>query len=144
MYYTDIYKLRETMEQEIVQDVAGLILSNLTDVRNFDPNTIVKILATYIKEHDGMPLVFIKRNGNELIKVAYSLFCSHMENMGLPLTEEKEHEILISITYHISGIIALLDFWEREHPGEDIDPLISRAARLANEGPLTVIRNTVL
>jgi hypothetical protein len=91
-----------------------------------------------------MPLIFIKRNGNELIKVAYNLFCSHMKKMGLPLTEEIEHEILISITYHISGIIALLDFWEREHPGEDIDPLISRAARLANEGPLTVIRDTVM
>jgi len=60
------------------------------------------------------------------------------------LTEEQENEILISMKYHINGIIALLEFWEQNHPEKDIDALISRAARLANEGPLTVIKEIVL
>ena len=143
-YYTDIYQLRDAMEHEIMQQVSKLILTHLTDIRDFDPDSIVKILATFIKEHDGIPIVFIKRSGNDLIRIAHDLFCSHIESMGIKLTAEKEQEILISMKYHINGIIALLDFWEQEHPGEDIDELISHAARLANDGPITVIRDIVL
>ncbi len=143
-YYTDIYQLRKSIEEEIMQKLYELILSRQIELRDIDPNVVVKSLATFIQDNDGIPIVFIKRNGNDLIALSHQLFCSHMKKTGTTLTEEQKNEILISMKYHINGIIALLEFWEQNHPEKDIDALISRAARLANEGPFTVIKEIVL
>ena len=104
---------------------------------------IVRILIDYIKEHNGVPLLFIKKSDSALIDLVFNIFTSKLQAKRIRLPEEKKQLIIMCITYHFNGLIALLEDLEASEAALNIDEFLGKVARLANEGPITVVRKTL-
>ena len=142
-YYTDVYALKEDKEREIIDDLSEKIMDPIVRSDDIDVEQIVRILIDYIKEHNGVPLLFIKKSDSALIDLFFNIFTSKLQAKGIRLPEEKKQLIIMCITYHFNGLIALLEDLEASEAALNIDEFLGKVARLANEGPITVVRKTL-
>lgn len=139
-YYADVYELRTQQQTEIVNEVYETILSRAIENESFDMEELARLLIEYLKKKNGVPLLFIKRGDSELVNLIFGTFREKMKKKGVSLTEEQERTILMSMGYHIHGVIALLERERIDSTMPDVDALVDKVAQLANEGPIRVIQ----
>lgn len=142
-YYTDVYALREDKEREIIDDLSEKIMDSMISSDDIEVEQVVRILLDYIKENNGVPLLFIKKSDSALIDLVFDIFTSKLQDKGISLPEEKKQIIVMCLTYHFNGLIALLEDLEASEAALNIDEFLGKVARLANEGPITVVRKTL-
>lgn len=142
-YYTDVYDLRTQKQTEIVNEVYETILSKAIEYDSFEMDDLARMLIEYLKKNNGVPLLFIKRGDSELVNLIFSIFRDKMKKKGVHLTEEQEHIILMSMRYHIHGVIALVEQEKTDSTMKDVDAFIDKVAQLANEGPIRVVQKQI-
>ncbi len=142
-YYTDVHELRTQKQTEIVNEVYETILSKAIENDSFDMDELARMLIEYLKRNKGVPLLFIKRGDSELVNLIFSIFRDNMKKKGVLLTEEQERNILMSMRYHIHGVIALVEQEKIDGTMPDVDALVDKVAQLANEGPIRVIQKQI-
>lgn len=142
-YYTDVYDLRTQKQTEIVNEVYETILSKAIEYDSFEMDDLARMLIEYLKKNNGVPLLFIKRGDSELVNLIFSIFRDKMKKKGVHLTEEQEHIILMSMRYHIHGVIALVEQEKTDSTMKDVDAFVDKVAQLANEGPIRVVQKQI-
>lgn len=142
-YYTDVYDLRTQKQTEIVNEVYETILSKAIEYDSFEMDDLARMLIEYLKKNNGVPLLFIKRGDSELVNLIFSIFRDKMKKKGVHFTEEQEHIILMSMRYHIHGVIALVEQEKTDSTMKDVDAFVDKMAQLANEGPIRVVQKQI-
>ncbi|MDO4834342.1 MAG: hypothetical protein Q4A40_04825 [Bacillota bacterium] len=139
-YYTDVYELRDMVAKELVTDLAGRIFTEDRKIKDMDINAIVRTLAEFLEEREWKPLILLKANTNLFVNMISGELQKRMGDMGLQLTGNQESDLQLYARYHINGVIAVLSTLDEDSAPKDIDIVIGKIARLANEGVLTVIK----
>ncbi len=142
-YYTDVYDLRTQKQTEIVNEVYETILSKAIEYDSFEMDDLARMLIEYLKKNNCVPLLFIKRGDSELVNLIFSIFRDKMKKKGVHFTEEQEHIILMSMRYHIHGVIALVEQEKTDSTMKDVDAFVDKVAQLANEGPIRVVQKQI-
>ena len=143
-YYTDVYDLRTQQQTEIINEVYETILSKAIECDSFEMDDLARMLIKYLKRNQGIPLLFIKRGDSELVNLIFSIFRDKMKNKGVHFTKEQENIILMSMRYHIHGVIALVEQEKTGSTMQEFDAFVDNVAQLANEGPIRVIHKQIL
>lgn len=139
-YYADVYELRTQQQKDIINEVYETILGRAIENDNFDMEELARLLIEYLKKNNGVPLLFIKRGDSELVNLIFSIFQEKMKKKDVRLTEEQESVILMSMRYHIHGVIALAEQETTDDAMQDVDAFVEKVAQLANEGPIRVVQ----
>ena len=139
-YYADVYELRTQQQKDIINEVYETILGRAIENDNFDMEELARLLIEYLKKNNGVPLLFIKRGDSELVNLIFSIFQEKMKKKDVRLTEEQESVILMSMRYHIHGVIALVEQETTDNAMQDVDAFVEKVAQLANEGPIRVVQ----
>lgn len=143
-YYTDVYELRDDVENEVFEsvkiafkDVIGQI-ENFGDIDEITRDLIVKVLHA----HGGVPIVLLARNMDGFIDKMMAILKSGFLFDSSLLSDEAYVHIEIALRYHFAGVVAVMK--EVDLSAEEyVDAYFEKVLSLANEGPINVFKKYI-
>ena len=142
-YYTDVYELKDEIVSDLVSRVTSRALTGLKSFEEFNPNAIIETLADFIKEYGRTPMLLLMKNSDTFTKLIYEELKKKLEQTGVVLDEKKEKELHLYVRYHVNGVIAVMELWNKENPDGNVNELIEKIAKVAGEGVITVIKKEI-
>ena len=142
-YYTDVYELRDDMEDYIFEIIKKSFIELLAEVDEYDPDNITKkLIIKVLHVNNGTPLLLLERNSSACISRIMNMVRYEIPVISQRLSDEDFIQIEIAIRYHFAGVLAVLkhaDLSAEEYLKEYFEKVLV----LANEGPISIIKKYI-
>ena len=143
-YFNDVYDLQEYMENELMEEISGRIFARIYESGNVELQAIIEEVIGLIREYEGLAIHVITRNSPGIAQKISSIITERIKSLDIDITDEGIDEIVMAARYHIGGIATLFAGYKQSDIMNDTDEVIGRIAKLANEGPLTIVRKELM
>ena len=138
-FYTDVYELREQVEENCLGKLATMLAEEQKKSNgNIDIPELMTEVIQYSRQQDDLPILLIRRSDGSFIRRMTEFAKGILNEAVGPLEEEELHTIELGMQYHITGMAAMLSTWEERFPDRPRTDAIALLGRLANEGVATI------
>ena len=142
-YYTDVYELRDDVEDQIFENIKTSFIELVSELDEYDLDKITsKLIIKVLHVNNGVPLLLLERNSSAFISRIINMLKTDFPYMAQRLTNEDFIQIEIAIRYHFAGVLAVLKHSELSAE-EYLKEYFEKILVLANEGPISIIKKYI-
>lgn len=142
-YYLDVYDLLEKLEDDVIEimrrEVAGVVL----ECRDFTVDDILRSITVIFREKKNLPALLIQKGSERFIRKVLLIMNDTIEDKRPDITKQELQMAELSLRYHLAAVAAVVNAWEKNPKGLSEDELLNGIARIATEGPVTVLRKNL-
>ncbi len=140
-HYTDVFDLREKIEDETIEALQKKFKEIIAERKDLDFEEIILEIVEIARENEGIPFLLIIKNRSKYVDKIVEIIESGAFFDVSKISEEELFGIRVAVEYHFSGVVSVL---ARYSARRDDDMTVKLLVAAASTGPVSILKRYMM